>query len=170
MIKIYRISDYDARKDHKSEFRRGFVLPSKYEWGKVLFVVDDKHIDHERLADNLVALSREEIDEIVIGMGVQTQEEYQNACKSILAYQKKYKELKEKYPVSRKDYLIYEEGAVAFDEKGAYGKKFVIFRDSSRHFRIDSQTEKILSGYAAMGWNFEPAPENNLNASNERFL
>ena len=170
MIKIYRIKDFDARKDHMKEFRRGFVLPSKYEYGKVLFIADDKHIDHERLADTFISLSKEEIESIVLGMGVQSDEEYKNAFMSIANYQKKYKELKDKYPISRKDYLIYEEGAVAFDEKGAYGKKFVIFRDSDRHFRIDSQTEKILSCYAVMGWNFEPEPENCQNATSERFL
>jgi len=170
MLKIFRISDFDARRDHKQEFRRGFVLPSKYEWGKVLFVTDDKHIDHEKLADNFVMLSKEDIDAFVKSQGVQTKEEYDRIFNSIYTYQKKYKELKEKYPTSRKDYLIYEEGAVAFDEKAAYGKKLVIFRDSDRHFKIDSQTEKILSGYAHMGWHFEPAPEDALNASSQRFL
>lgn len=169
MIKIYRIKDFDARKDHKKEFRRGFILPSKYEFGKVLFVADDKHIDHEKLADNFIALSQEQITNIVNGMGVQSQEEFDKVYNSISTYQKKYKQLKEKYPTSRKDYLIYEEGAVAFDEKAAYGNKLVIFRDSDRYFKIDSQTEKILAGYAYMGWKFEPAPEDCQNAS-ERFL
>lgn len=169
MIKLYRISNFDVKQNHLKQFRRGFVIPYPYERGKVLFVADDKHIDHERLADNFIGLSDVQIKDLIMEQGISSPEEFNEVFKIIEGYQKKYKRKEEKYPTSRKDFLVYEEGAVAYDESSAYGK-FVIYRDTARGFRIDPETERIVAGYMMAGWKAQPAPENSLQASNENFF
>lgn len=167
MLKVYRINDFNPQKDHVKTCRRGFVIPYSFPPSKVLFVADGD-LDHERLADNFMAMTDEQIAGVIMEQGVQDENDFNMAFREIKRLQEGYKKKKETYPTSRKDYLLYEEGAVAFDSKSLYGK-FVLYRDNSRRFTISKATERIAFGYQADGWKGEPIPDNPHVAGPEYF-
>lgn len=158
MLKVFRINDFDATKHHKEQYRRGFVVPYDDIRRKVLFITDGD-LDHERLADNFIAMTDEQIRDVIMEQGIVDENDFNTTFNEIKRLQKGYQKKKETYPTSRKDYLLYEEGAIAYDAKSIYGK-FILYRDNSRKYSMSRDTENITFGYVMNGWKGKPIPDN----------
>ena len=166
-MKVFRIENFDPQRDHKEEFRRGFVIPFKGIKGKVLFVTEGS-LDHERLADKFCTLTDEQIKETIMEQGIENEEDFNSAFLAIEKIREDYNQLKTKYPSSRKDFLLYEEDAIAFDSASYFGKS-ILYRDSGASFRISKETEKIAYGYMMNKWKGKAVPDNPLVADSGEF-
>lgn len=167
MLKVFRINDFDPKKDHMDQFRRGFVVPFFDIPKKVLFITDGS-LDHERLADNFIAMTDEQITQVIMEQGIQDENDFNTSFNEIKRLQKRYEKKKETYPTSRKDFLLYEEGAVAFDAQSVYGK-FVLYRDNSKRYTMGHDTERIAFGYIMNKWKGQPIPDNCQKAESNPF-
>lgn len=172
MLKVLKVDNYHAE-NHNKKFRRGFIIPIPRHKGSVLNVTDTDALDHEKLADEFVALKDSQINDILLEMGINDRESYDEMFNFIRGFKNKYNAKKDVYPSSRKDYLIYEEDTIAYDVKSNFGQgSFVIYReeDRSRRFYIEPETERIVFEYANLGWRLQPAPKDPHIANEPSFF
>ena len=174
MIKVFKIDDYNVDK-HNDKFRRGFIIPlTGYKYrNSVLNVTDsDSKVDHEKIADNFIYATDEQVKEFVLSMGIKDEETFKDIFDFIKGLQNSYQKDKEKYSSSRKDYLIYEQDTIAYDSHSNFGQgAFVIYReqDKQRRFYINPFVEKIVWGYAMKNWKIQKAPKDPQKVVDDEF-
>ena len=161
MVKVFKYENYDASK-HNYNFRRGFIIPISRN--DVINVTTDnkQRLDHEKIADDFIALTDEEIKDVVSSMELNDENESKDMFETIKGFKIRYEKKKSDYPTSRKDFLIYEEDTIAYDSHSDFGQgSFIIFReeDKRQRFYVNPTTERIAYNYANNGWRVKYAPK-----------
>lgn len=169
MIKIEKIDSIDAKGLAEHGTKRGFVLPFYREPGSYMLITDnDGSVSHDRIADDFILISEDKVCGIIAEQNYQTKQDYEKVLAMWRYIKKGYNDHKDEYPTARKDFLLYEEGAVAYDARSYYSRS-IMFRDSGRGFTISSQTDNIVGKFAICGWKQEPVPEDKNFADGKFF-
>ena len=170
MIKVITLKSFNAVELTNRGPRRGFIVPFIGPGDDCVMIADtDKSANHETIADDFIALKENELFDAIKEQENITPEEKEKTYNFCLGLQKEYKRYEKEYPTSRKDFLLYEDGAVAFDASSPFGK-FILYRDSSRGFSISRRTDNIVCEFLNNRWKGEPIPENNKCAGQQRFF
>ena len=163
MLQIKVVKNFKAETMQRTSIRRGFVIPFMDHSNRVVVVVDDDAaMDHEYIADDFVLAGKEKMATII------KQGNPEFAEKDIKEFFELYEQIydsyvnneknKEEYKASRKDYLVYEQGAVAFDFRPSYSRKNIIYRDSGKGYFLPSQTKAVVESFASIGFDLKIAP------------
>ena len=185
MLKIYKIDNYEPEKDHKFEYRRGYVIPFDQTKQSVLFVTDtDSAISHEKIGDDFVFLKKEAMKDALVDENFKDEEDVKKTVEFIEKIGKDYAErYKDAYPSTRKDYLLYEKNAIAFDESASiiqFGStgRVVQFKYSDRpgfSYKNNPETTRIGWSYVDQRkwgynpWHYVELPENTKTSAEKYF-
>lgn len=161
MIQIKFVNNFNAADLVRSNIRRGFVIPITGAIDKSLVLINnDFSIDHDRVADEFVKLSEEELRQNLKTYTPNISES--DLEKSVWMCNKMingYKEKQEEYPTSRKDYLLYENGVVAFDQKPGYSTRYILYRGDGKGYFLPKSTDKIACSFLMAGFKEMLTPE-----------
>lgn len=159
MIKIEKIDTIDARALAEHGTKRGFILPFYREPGSYMLLTDtDGSVSHDKIADEFILISEDKVRGMIGEEKYQTKQDFEKVLQMWRVLKKGYDDKRDEYPTARKDFLLYEEGAVAYDARSYYSRS-VMFRDSGRGFTISSQTDNIVGQFAICGWKQDPVPD-----------
>ena len=166
MLQIKFVDGFNAVDLVRENIRRGFVIPIRGCFDKTLIVINkDFSIDHDKVADDFIKLSDENLLKVLMSCNPNiSAEDLKRSIWMCEQISDGYKEKKEEYPASRKDYLIYEEGAVCFDQKPGYSNKYIMYRGDGKGYYMSKQTDKVACSFLMAGFKEVLAPEDSKNA------
>ena len=175
MLQIKITDSFKAGDLERAGIRRGFIIPYLDGTKKVAIVIDnEKSVDHEKSADDFVYASVDKILEIIKKYNPELDDAEIQKFMSLYGkikndYENNDKNKKE-YESSRKDYLLYEKGSVAFDFKPGYSRRYIIYRGSGKGYYIPGETNEIIMDFLKLGFEEQPAPPEHNGPADNAFV